>query len=180
MRRRKLRSTLFLSMRLLCFLGGLTAASRDSDAELLHIQLPEHWELREPERQGSVLRLQAREQVQGATLQLLELTAVNTASAPKAIDPNSIRGLAAQLRDAALRSAVETKIDLVPLGTLQGYYFVVTDRRQQRASSADYRQMVEGVGLYSGYLINFTLLTDDAGSVDTRQMISALAQLRIE
>jgi hypothetical protein len=148
--------------------------------ERLHIAWPAHWELRDPVRHGAVLRLQAREQDQGATLQLLDLTAVNTTSASKPVDPSSIRELAAQLRDAALKSAVESKIEIVPFKSAQGYYFVATDRSNRPASDDDYRQMVEGVMLQSGYLINFTLLTNDAASAETRKMIAALAELRID
>jgi hypothetical protein len=146
--------------------------------EALHIAWPEHWELREPVRQGAVLRLQAREQNQGATLQLLDLTAVNTASASTVVDQDSIHELAAKLRDAALKSAVESKIELVPFTPVQGYYFVATDHRP--ASPDNDRQMVEGVMLHSGYLINFTSLTNDATSAETRKMIAALAELRID
>lgn len=79
-----------------------------------------------------------------------------------------------------MRTATESGIDVVPLGTSEGYYFVATDRDHQPTSGNNYRQLVEGVFLRSGYLINFTLLTNDAGSMDTREMISTLKELRID
>lgn len=105
---------------------------------------------------------------------------IDTRMATKPVDAQSIRGLAGKLRDATLRTAADSAISLISLGASQGYYFVATDRDHRNASGDDgYRQRVEGVMLRSGYLINFTLLTNDADSGDTKEMISALAQLRI-
>ncbi|MFL6619559.1 MAG: hypothetical protein ACJ8MH_13215, partial [Povalibacter sp.] len=61
-----------------------------------------------------------------------------------------------------------------------GYYFVATDRHSSNALIGNLRQLVEGVMLQSGYLINFTLRTNDADSPETKEMISALAEMRIE
>ena len=40
--------------------------------------------------------------------------------------------------------------------------------------------MIEGVMLKAGYLINFTLLTNDAGSDAAKVMVTAVTNARIE
>ena len=146
----------------------------------LHIDFPPRWEYREPVQRDSVLYVHARLQREGATVQLLNVSVIDTRAATRSVDTQSILGLAEKLRDLALRTAVESDISVVPLASSQGYYFVATDRNHQSASRDDYRQLVEGIMLRSGYLINFTLLTNDAGSTDAAEMISALTRLRID
>ncbi len=158
---------------------GLALASQPPPR--LHIDFPPQWEYREPVRRDSVLYLHARQQLEGTAAQRLNVSVIDTRAATKPVDSRSILGLVEKLRDVALQTSVESSIDVVPMDASQGYYFVATDRDYQPASGDDdYRQLVEGVLLRSGYLINFTLLTNDADSVDTIEMISALAELRID
>jgi hypothetical protein len=131
-------------------------------------------------QRDSVLYVHARLQREGATVQRLNVSVIDTRAATRSIDTQSILGLVEKLRDSALRTAAKSDINIVPLATSQGYYFVAADRNHQSASGDVYRQRVEGVMLRSGYLINFTLLTNDSGSTDTAEMISALAGLRID
>ena len=146
----------------------------------LKVAWPDNWEVRPPVDQGSVVRLQAREQREGTTRQMLNLTAVNTASADKRIDSSSLTDLISRLRDLSLQSSVETSIELVPMAGTQGYYFVATDRNYRAGQEGQYRQMIEGVMLKAGYLINFTLLTNDAGSDAAKLMVAAVTNARIE
>jgi hypothetical protein len=161
--------------------AGVSARSANAVAPSLHIAWPQHWELRTPERQAAALRLQAREQNLGVTRQILEVIAIDIRHATKAVDLTSVRDLVTQLRNATtLKSSVEKKIEVLPFQTPYGYYFTATDGSQQGASQSGYRQLVEGVLLKSGYLINFTLRTNNADNPETKKMISALAEMRIE
>jgi hypothetical protein len=164
----------------LTYLLGLAASALSAvPSKVLQIPWPAQWEIRQPTRQDFALQLHAREYSGGSTLQLLDLTAVNIRSASKDVDLLSLRELALQLRDYAARSAAEEKIELTPFDVALGYYFIATDRNY-RGADGEYRQMVEGVMLKSGYLINFTLLTNDANSAESRNMMSALSELQIE
>lgn len=145
----------------------------------LSLQWPEHWETREPVQRGAALFLEGREVREGRAAQNLKITAVNVSTAAKPVTPASIKELAEKLRDAAAGTAVEKPVALQPLKQQQGYYFVVTDKNYS-AKPDDYRQMVEGVLLSAGYLINFTLLTNDASSSGTVKLLAALEDLRIE
>lgn len=162
------------------FLAVAAIASGASPGEVLRISWPEHWEMRQPVDQGSVVRLQAREQREGTTRQMLNLTAVSTTSAEKRIDAASLKDLISRLRDLSLQSSVETSIELVPMAGTQGYYFVATDRNYRAGQEGQYRQMIEGVMLKAGYLINFTLLTNDAGSDAAKVIVTAVTNARIE
>ena len=162
------------------FLAVAAISSGASAGEVLRISWPEHWEVRPPVDQGSVVRLQAREQREGTTRQMLNLTAVNTASADQRIESSSLTDLISRLRDLSLQSSVETSIEPVPMAGTQGYYFVATDRNYRAGQEGQYRQMVEGVMLKAGYLINFTLLTNDAGSDAAKLMVAAVTNARIE
>jgi hypothetical protein len=146
----------------------------------LHIAWPEYWEIRPPVTQGSALRLQARQLKEGATLQLLDITAVNTREASRPVDVGSIRILAERLRDATLPTAVESSIELTPFGSASGFYFVATDRNYRAGAVDDYRQLIEGVMLRSEYLINFTLLTNDASAAESREILQLLDELTID
>ena len=162
------------------FLAVAAISSGASAGEVLRISWPEHWEVRPPVDQGSVVRLQARGQREGTTRQMLNLTAVSTTSAEKRIDAASLTDLISRLRDLSLQSSVETSIELVPMAGTQGYYFVATDRNYRAGQEGQYRQMIEGVMLKAGYLINFTLLTNDAGSDAAKLMVAAVTNARIE
>ena len=162
------------------FLAVAAISSGASAGEVLRISWPEHWEVRPPVDQGSVVRLQAREQREGTTRQMLNLTAVSTTSAEERIDAASLKDLISRLRDLSLQSSVETSIELVPMAGTQGYYFVATDRNYRAGQEGQYRQMIEGVMLKAGYLINFTLLTNDAGSDAAKLMVAAVTNARIE
>ena len=162
------------------FLAVAAISSGASAGEVLRISWPDHWEVRPPVDQGSVVRLQAREQREGTTRQMLNLTAVSTTSAEERIDAASLKDLISRLRDLSLQSSVETSIELVPMVGTQGYYFVATDRNYRAGQEGQYRQMIEGVMLKAGYLINFTLLTNDAGSDAAKVMVTAVTNARIE
>ncbi len=165
------------------FLAVAAISSGASAGEVLRISWPDHWEVRPPVDQGSVVRLQAREQREGTTRQMLNLTAVSTTSAEERIDAASLKDLISRLRDLSLQSSVETSIEPVPMAGTQGYYFVATDRNYragQEGQYRQYRQMIEGVMLKAGYLINFTLLTNDAGSDAAKLMVAAVTNARIE
>ena len=162
------------------FLAVAAISSGASAGEVLRISWPEHWEVRRPVDQGSVVRLQARGQREGTTRQMLNLTAVSTTSAEKRIDAASLTDLISRLRDLSLQSSVETSIEPVPMAGTQGYYFVATDRNYRAGQEGQYRQMIEGVMLKAGYLINFTLLTNDAGSDAAKVMVTAVTNARIE
>jgi len=146
----------------------------------LHVAWPEYWETRAPVAQGPALLLQARLQKEGTTLQLLDITAVNTRAASRPVDVTSIRILAERLRDATLPTAVEDTIELMPLNSASGFYFVATDRSFRRGAVDGYRQLVEGVMLRSGYLINFTLLTSDSTAREAKEIMRVLDELTID
>jgi hypothetical protein len=156
----------------------LAFAQAHSEASL-RIAWPDGWEIRPPTTQGSTLQLQARHRAGDQTSLLLHVIAVNVEAAARPIDAAAVKGLASQLRDAALRKSTEASIELVAFGKSQGYYFAAT-HRGGRHSDDEFRQAVEGVLLRSGYLINFTLHTDDVASADTKALLSALAELRID
>jgi hypothetical protein len=125
---------------------------------------------------GSIVYLQARQQREGRTVQRLSISIVDTRLAQKAVTSDSVKDLSTQLRDAALRTSREEQIPLRSLTNRHGYYFIATDTDR----SAPFTQYAEGAILHAGYLINFTLHTNDASSTETQEMLSALDQLRIE
>src|SRR4051794_41116280 len=123
--KRNLRISVLVWTGLIWSLGIAAAAeSKDEVLQILEITWPKRWELRRPGRQDAALRIRAREQDGGATLQALDLIAVDTRSAAKRVDLNSIGQLAARLRDATLETAVETRIDLRPITSDNGFYFI--------------------------------------------------------
>lgn len=167
-------------IRLVCvFLSAVILASEALADEVLRITWPDGWEVRRPVEQGSVGTLQARDQLDGVARQTLQVTVVNIRSASKPIESSALRDLISRLRDAALRTSVETRIELMQLPDAQGYYFVASDRNY-RGRDGEYRQMLEGVMLKWDCLINFTLLTNDAASAETRTMVRALAESKVE
>jgi len=92
--------------------------------------------------------------------------------------PNAeaLRQLASGLRDATLKTAQEKEIPLQTFSTVQGYYYRATDKNPK---PGEFTQMIEGVVIDHGYLINFTLLTNDAKGKDAQAMITALDKLSI-
>ena len=75
------------------------------------------------------------------------------------------------LRDVTLKTAKEKEIPLQKFTVAQGYYYTATDKNPK---PGEFTQLVEGVLVNQGYLINFTLLTNDAASPTAKAMIAAL------
>ena len=119
---------------------------------------------------------QARLQQADKTVQSLQITAINLQHGPKPATPESVKQLATSLRDELGKTAVEKTIPLQEFKSVKGYYFAATDSKPK---PGEFGQLVEGVILSEGYLINFTLLTHDAASKDTQAMVAALGQLSI-
>jgi hypothetical protein len=151
-----------------------------ASAQDLTIPWPAHWEYRESQRQGPAVHLQAREQINGETLQGLEITAIDVRAAQKPITRESVQDLASRLRDAASATAIEKKIPLRQFPNDRGYYFIASDRRFVAAKINSFKQMIEGVMLDDRYLINFTLLTNDAENEDARLIVNAIGASKIE
>jgi hypothetical protein len=141
---------------------------------MLQITWPAHWEFRTPQRQGPAIHLQAREQKDGLTIQMLDLTLIDTRPAQKPITTESIKDLASKLRDAALSTAVEKSAPLQEFSDHRGYYFVLSEAHFVAAKKNSFRQIIEGVIFDQNYLMNFTLLTNDAASADAKQIVGAL------
>lgn len=146
----------------------------------MRIAWPQHWDLQLPERQGPALHLRARERLDGMIVQTLDITLIDTRAAQKPITQDSIEQLARSLRDASLSTSIEKNIPLQEFSSHRGYYFVASDAHFVAAKAGAYRQMLEGVMLVRGYLVNFTLLSNDAFSVNTQAMVDALGELKIE
>ncbi len=162
------------------FFFACSALASEPASPLLRIDWPEHWEIREPQRQGPAVHVQARERIDGATMQILDVTIIDTHAAQKPITRDSIKELASELRDAALSTAIEKTIPLRDFANGRGYYFVASDARFVAARANSFRQIIEGVMLDEGYLLNFTLLTNDAEDAATRAMLDALASVSVE
>jgi hypothetical protein len=145
----------------------------------LTIVWPEHWEYRSPRRQGPAIHLQAREQNDGVTLETLDVTIIDARSAQKPITSESIKALASKLRDASLSTSIEKSIPLREFPNHRGYYFVASDAHLIGAAVGSFKQMIEGVMYESECLVNFTLLTNDASSVDAQGIVNALSELKL-
>jgi len=142
----------------------------------LHIPWPVGWQIGEPRIDKSVMHQQPRQQSADKTVQSLQLTAINVQHGHKPPTPESVKHLAASLRDVVAKTAVEKSISLQEFKIVKGYYFAATDSQPK---AGGFKQLVEGVILGEGYLINFTLLTNDAAGVEAKAMIAALDQLSI-
>jgi hypothetical protein len=160
--------------------AAIVFVATSASAQDLTIRWPDHWEYREPKQQGPAVYLQAREQVNGETLQRLEITAIDVRAAQKPITRESIKDLASRLRDAASATAIEKKIPLRQFASGRGYYFIATDRNFVGAKVNSFKQMIEGVMFGDGYLVSFTMLTNDAQSEDARLIVSAIGNFTIE
>lgn len=148
----------------------------DTSTLSLHIPWPQNWQIAPPRTDKSVMYQQARLQQADKTVQSLQITTINIQNGPKPATPESIKQLVTSLRDEIGKTAVEKSIPLQEFKTVKGYYFAGTDKNPK---PGEFTQMVEGVILNQGYLINFTLLTNDAKSEDAKAMIDALDQLSI-
>jgi len=148
-------------------------------AQELRGDWPAHWEYRQMQRQGPAIHLQAREQKDGQTLQTLDITAIDTHTAQKPITIASINDLACKLRDAALSTSIEKRIPMQEFSNHRGYFFLASDARFIAAKKNSFKQMIEGVMLHQNYLINFTLLTNDAAGSGAKQIMEALSEMKI-
>lgn len=187
------RASALLFATLILSTAQASAAPADSATEhRLHIAWPAGWTVADPVYRDRVVYLHAERASAVGAARSLQVTALSTVGGNKVIGMSDLHGLAEQLRDAALRTAVEKQAALQTLGSqtlgpktmdpqtlnsVSCYYFVVTDAAPGPGAA---RQLIEAVCLQSGYLINATLLTDDAGSVDTVAMLRALGDLRVE
>ena len=150
-------------------------AQASHDEGRLFIDWPSGWEYREPTRDDGVLLLQARQRTTAS--QSLTISIIDTSRASKEVGPDEAHDLVRRLRDSVQQTAVEPTIEIRKFGN-DGYSFVATDRNHWRGQGG-FRQLVEGVSLRSGYLINFTLLTNEAMSVATQQILTALERAQI-
>ena len=155
------------------------AFGSDSWQEVLRIAWPPHWEYRPLQRQGPAIHLQAREQSGELTLQRLDVTVVDARSAQKPITSESIKDLAGKLRDASLSTSIEKSIPLREFSNHRGYYFVASDAHFIGAKVNSFKQIIEGAMYESECLVNFTLLTNDASSVNAQQIVNALSELQL-
>lgn len=155
-----------------------TAIASDATPRL-HLEWPESWEYRPAVERGSVVYLQARQRRDDHTVQHLRISIINTRLAQKAITPASVKDLVMQLRDATEHTPGEEQAPLRKLPNRDGYYFIAANTGGVMSSDS-FKQYAEGAILHSGYLINFTLRTNDAGSAETGEMLNALDRVRIE
>jgi hypothetical protein len=167
-------SVSFISLFLAC-----SAIAAESASPRLRIRWPEHWEYREPQRQGPAVHFQARERIDGAITQTLDVTIIDTRAAQKPITRESIKDLATKLRDATLPTAIEKTIPLREFTNGCGYYFVASDAHFVAARANSFKPMIEGVLLDEGYLLNFTLLTNGAARKDALAILTAIGNSEI-
>jgi len=156
---------------LLMFIG-----SAHANPLKLYVPYPTGWELREPLLRDNMLAYEARQQVNGKTVQHLQITAISPPQGKPAPNPETLKQLASGLRDVTLKTAKEKEIPLQKFTVAQGYYYTATDKNPK---PGEFTQLIEGVLVNQGYLINFTLLTNDAASPNAKAMIAALDQLSI-
>ena len=109
-------------------------------------------------------------------LTLLVLAGVNP---QKPITSESIKDLAGKLRDASLSTSIEKSIPLREFSNHRGYYFVASDAHFIGAKVNSFKQIIEGAMYESECLVNFTLLTNDASSVNAQQIVNALSELQL-
>jgi len=151
------------------------ATSAATTASSLYIPWPAGWKVGATQGQKGVTFLAARFAGEGE--QDLKVTAISVKEAKTPVTEASIHDLAEKLRDAAAKTAVDENISLKKFSASKGYYFSATDKNPR---PGDFTQLVEGVILNQGYLINFTLLTNDAAGKDATQMVDALDKLSIK
>lgn len=137
---------------------------------------PDGWEIQPPQERGAAMYLTARERRGVETLQTLELTAVGLARAASSMTADSIQELATSLMNVTAPNASEPLLSLQKFSTIDGYYFVATDKAP---GPGDFKQLVAGVIHSQGYLLNFTLLTNDAYGPNAAAIIDALGRVEI-
>lgn len=147
-----------------------------ADPLKLYVSYPAGWQLREPLLRDNMLTYEARQRVGEKVVQHLQITAISPPAGKPAPSLESLKQLAGGLRDVSLKTAKEKEVPLQKFSTAQGYFYSATDKNSK---PGELTQMVEGVMLNQGYLINFTLLTNDVKSDDAKAMIAALDQLSI-
>jgi len=153
------------------------AASDPATGPGLYIPWPTGWQVGPYRIDKSVMYQSSKMQRNNETVQTLQVTAINVQHGPKPIGSDDLKQLADQLRDQTLTGAVEKSISVNPFKIAEGYYFAATDKHPK---GGEFTQLIEGVILNHGYLINFTLLTNDAAGKDATQMIDALDRLLIK
>jgi len=167
-----------IALTLALFISSMAfATSEPASGPGLYIPWPAGWEVGPYRIEKSVMYQSSRLQRKDETVQTLQVTAINVQHGPRPIAPADLQQLADQLRNQVQTGAVEKSITVNPFKTTQGYYFAATDKHPK---SGEFTQMVEGVILNQGYLINFTLLTNDAAGKDATQIIDALDKLSIK
>lgn len=164
----------------LAFLSFATTATwciaAAADEPHMHIGWPSDWEFQHVTREGlPYIELTGRQRDNGRVLQKLSIRIIDARTASEAIADSDIRDLARKLLDR-FGSGIDTS-DLRPFANARGYYFIVTDRRSEK--SPQYRHLIEGVMLDSGYLVEFVLQSNDAHAPDTLAMLSALGKFAI-
>jgi hypothetical protein len=147
-------------------------AQATAAAQGIYVDWPDGWEMQPLSRQGKALHLLARQRINGEVKQQLQIAAVAANASPHPVTPETLRATIEKLRDAVAPTAAETNIPLQPFHRLQGFYFSTTDKRPS-GQPGDFPQMIEGVFLSSGYLVNVTLLTHDASDANASAILKA-------
>lgn len=164
-----------LSLQLLLILQVFSMAATAAPLKL-YVPYPAGWQLREPLLRDNMLAYEARQRVGDKVVQHLQIAAISPPVGKPAPSSESLKQLAGNLRDFSLKTAKEKEIPLQKFATAQGYFYSTTDKNPK---PGEFTQMVEGVMLNQGYLINFTLLTNDAAGADAQAMVSVLDKLSI-
>ncbi len=167
------RTPLRVSLLVICVaICGVGSAAPQST---LLIPWPHHWEYRYPFVQDGTIYFEARQQVNDVTSQRLRIRLLDISQAKKTIDSQLVRDLVIRLRSASLAAAGGKETGVTAFDASVGYYFVTSSQQSESPG-----QTVEGVLLSSGHLVYFTLVTHDAESIDTKDILAALGKLRIQ
>ena len=180
--KQRFHGTAFVSMVLLLsgLFGAMTsAAAASAAAQGIYVIWPQGWQMQPLSRQGSALSVHARQMSASGVSQWLQITAVPVDASPHPVTPATLRQTVEKLRDSVAPTAAEGHIELQPFHRLQGFYFTMTDKHPTGQPN-DYPQMIEGVFLSSGYLVNLTLLTRNASSAEATAMVNAFETIVIK
>jgi hypothetical protein len=179
--RSRLHCAAFVFMLLFGGLFGATTlrAAASPAGQGIYVIWPEGWQMQPLSQKGSALSVHARQIGASGVIQLLQITAVPADASPHPVTPATLRQTVEKLRDSVAPTAAETRIELQPFHRLQGFYFTMTDKHPTGQPN-DYPQMIEGVFLSSGYLINVTLLTRNAKSTESVAMVDALETIVVK
>jgi hypothetical protein len=158
------------------WVAAFLVTSARADSPRLNLMWPDAWEIRPPQTRSQVVYLSARERRGTEITQTLQLTTLSVARASQPVTLASVRELANRLMHATAATSVEPEPALRQFPHRDGYYFIAEDKAPK---AGDFRQLVVGVILANGYLVNFTLLTHDAGSKGTLAMLEALDRVDI-